>query len=319
MKIKTGIIGYGRQGKIREEEINKNKKYELISTADPNLKANYNDYTEMLTKEELDCVFVCVPHSLTTEIVNICLNHGLHVFAEKPPGTYLADVKSMKTTLIKNNVKKLMFGFNHRHYQHIEKAKSILNSKELGKILWMRGIYNKAGLENWRLDHRLGCRGILLGQGIHMLDLFRYVSGVEFQQVKAFVSYHENKYPIEDNVFCILKSNKKITASLHSSSVMWKRTFQLDIGLDNGHITIKGLTTPTHSYGFPVQVIVSQRHDIDFVGNPHQKTYYFGNDNSWKKEVDMFADCIINNKQVKSASIDDAMEVMKLVKMIYNE
>ena len=53
--------------------------------------------------------------------------------------------------------------------------------KKLGKILWMRGVYGKAGSidfnKNWRNYKKYSGGGILLDQGIHMLDLINYFSG----------------------------------------------------------------------------------------------------------------------------------------------
>ena len=60
----------------------------------------------------------------------------------------------------------------------------MINSDTYGKILWMRGRYGKSVDSNyfntWRAKKELAGGGILLDQGIHMLDLFNYLSGQEF-------------------------------------------------------------------------------------------------------------------------------------------
>ena len=52
---------------------------------------------------------------------------------------------------------KLMFGFNHRYHPGILKAKSIVDSGELGNVLNMRGLYGKSGginfKESWRNNY----------------------------------------------------------------------------------------------------------------------------------------------------------------------
>lgn len=69
-----------------------------------------------------------------------------------------------------------MYGFNHRHLDSIKKMKQVVDGGELGKILWMRGRYGKEVDEDyftgWRADPKLAGEGIMLDQGIHMLDLF---------------------------------------------------------------------------------------------------------------------------------------------------
>ena len=73
-------------------------------------------------------------------------------------------------------------------------AKKIINKGVLGKLLWMRGIYGKAGSidfhDNWRNYKNFSGGGILLDQGIHMLDLFRYFSNNEFECLSShFINF----------------------------------------------------------------------------------------------------------------------------------
>ena len=55
--------------------------------------------------------------------------------------------------------------------------KQMIDNGEYGKVLWMRGRYgksvDKSFFENWRAKRKYSGGGILLDQGIHMLDLFR--------------------------------------------------------------------------------------------------------------------------------------------------
>ena len=69
----------------------------------------------------------------------------------------------------------------------------IVDSGRYGQVLWLRGVYGKCGgiqFENeWRNDRNIAGGGILLDQGIHMLDLCRFFCG-DFDQVKSLVTYH---------------------------------------------------------------------------------------------------------------------------------
>jgi predicted dehydrogenase len=319
-QIKVGIIGYGKVGKIRESLIKNNSNYKLISICDiiSSDKVKYTDYREMIDKEKLDAVFICVPHTLTTNIVIYCLSKNLHVFAEKPPGISLEEILRIKEAFIGNS--KLRFGFNHRYYSHIQKAKEIIDSGELGKILWMRGVYGKSRLENWRQIKELGGRGILLSQGIHMIDLFQYLSGEEIEEVKSFVSSFHKDWDkiIEDNVFAIMKTKSGIVTSLHSSAVLYKNTFQLHIGLEKGYIHIDNVITSTRSFGFPEIVSIAKASDTFFYGNPKEEVYRFGEDVSWKKEIERFGEIIMNDEKEYECSIRDAINVMKVIEMIYD-
>ena len=53
---------------------------------------------------------------------------------------------------------------------------------------------------------------------------------------------------------------------------------------------------------------------------PHwkcQKVYNFLEDNSWRDEIDEFADCIINDKPVKNGTSIEALNVMEMISKIY--
>ena len=66
-----------------------------------------------------------------------------HVFCEKPPGLNAKEIDDVM--IAENKYKKtLMYGFNHRHHDSIQKIKQIVDKKEFGRILWMRGRYGKS-------------------------------------------------------------------------------------------------------------------------------------------------------------------------------
>ena len=164
----VGIIGNkGNIGSKREKLIKENYPQIKVFGYDTN-GGWYNNYKEFLDSVELDAVFICVPHTLTTDMVVYSLKKGLHVFAEKPPGVSMDDVKTMSDA--SSNGLKVKFGFNHRYYSHVMDAKKIIDSKRLGKPCWIRGVYGKVDFENWRIDEELAGHGILISQGIHLID-----------------------------------------------------------------------------------------------------------------------------------------------------
>merc|ERR1711991_1041851 len=150
----------------------------------------------------------------------------------------------MITAEKKNPNTKLMFGFNHRYHPSVLKAKSIVDSGRLGNIIALRGIYGKSGGLNynlsWRNDFEKSGGGILLDQGIHMLDLFNMFLG-GFDKIKSFISNIYWEMEVEDNAIVILKNKKNQLATLHSSATFWKHLFQLNILLDKGYLKLDGL------------------------------------------------------------------------------
>ena len=118
------------------------------------------------------------------------LKVGKHVFCEKPPAFTANDLIEIQT-VEKSAKKVLMYGFNHRHHQSIKKMKTLIDKGTFGKILWMRGRFGKSVdrsyFSNWRAKKEYAGGGILIDQGIHMLDLFVHFGG-DFDKVHASVS-----------------------------------------------------------------------------------------------------------------------------------
>ena len=99
--------------------------------------------------------------------------------------------------------------------------KELIDSKQFGDILWMRGRYGKSVEKNfdsgWRANKKYAGGGILMVQGLHMLDLMLHFCN-DFQEVKAFASNLYWRGEIEDNVFAILKkthNSKNILIEKH--------------------------------------------------------------------------------------------------------
>ncbi|GAG50901.1 unnamed protein product, partial [marine sediment metagenome] len=224
--LRVGIVGCGYMGEIRRRVIEQNPRLELVGVFDTNpavrekiSNCHVFDSFDGLVKGDVDIVFVCTPNLYSPEMCVKSMKMGKHVFCEKPPGRNKKDIKNIIKA--ENGNVKLMFGFNHRFHPGVLKAKVIIDSGRLGGIVGMRGVYGKSGglhfYRSWRNDKDISGGGILLDQGVHMLDLFLYLCG-DFEYVKCFTSNAFWKFEVEDNAYVILKNKKGQIAVLHSSA-----------------------------------------------------------------------------------------------------
>jgi predicted dehydrogenase len=326
--LKCTIAGYGYMGEIRRGVIERHPELELCGICEPNAKIAqkitgvkvFSDFTQMLKAVNSDIVFVCTPNCFSPEICIESLKAGKHVFCEKPPGRHVADIQNIRQ--YEKDGKKLMFGFNHRFHPGIIKAKVMIDSGRFGPILNVRGIYGKSGgmqfKQSWRNNKEISGGGILLDQGIHMLDLFRYFCG-DFHDVKCFTSNAFWKLDVEDNAYVILHNENGIDAMCHSSATFWKHTFRIDIALQGGYMVVEGLLSKSGSYGRE-QLRVARRQfedEAEAVGNPSEEVTYFDKDLSWDLEVAEFIKCIVENKPVTASSSEDALKVMEIIEKAY--
>jgi 1,5-anhydro-D-fructose reductase (1,5-anhydro-D-mannitol-forming) len=326
-KYKCGIIGFGKMGRIRAEAIEKTGRAEIVSIYEPSL-TGATTYPNMGSAQEvldsgIDAVFICTPNYLIKPLTIKALEKGIHVFTEKPPGMNLSEtIEMQEMEYLKKNVT-LMFGFNHRHHGSVRKMKEIIDSGMMGKVLWMRGRYGKEVDElffnGWRVKKELSGGGIMLDQGIHMLDLFLFLGG-EFDEVKAFVSNLYWKIPgIEDNVFAIFKNNETgLCASLHSTMTQWRYIFSLEIFLQNGSLILNGLKTNSGAYGDESLTIKYNTKESQSGSFAEEEEIVYNDDISWDSEIAHFFDCIHKKIRPEFGSSNDAMVLMALMEKIYN-
>ena len=329
-KKKIGIAGYGIIGRRRHDVINQNKYLEVVSACDKEFIdistkkddfTHYQDYQSMIDNQDLDAVFVCMSNDIAAEVTIACLKQGIDVFCEKPPGINVEQVRDIIAAEAVNPGTKLMYGFNHRYHDAVIEALRICKSNELGKIINLRGVYGKARLitfnqTDWRTKRELAGGGVLLDQGIHMVDLMRLFGG-EFTEVKSFISNSYWGYDVEDNAYAIMRTQDGVVGMIHSSATQWEHKFNLDITLEKGSLNLGGILTSTKSYGDETLTVTWAEED-DVQGSPNKQTNKFNSDLSWKREVDLFAD-ILNDTICDNgyAGSEDALKTMSLVFDIY--
>ncbi|SVD91962.1 uncharacterized protein METZ01_LOCUS444816, partial [marine metagenome] len=210
------------------------------------------------------------------------------------------------------------YGFNHRYHDSVSEALQIIKSKKLGEIVNLRGVYGKSKIipfsGGWRAERKYAGGGILLDQGLHMVDLMRLFCG-EFEEVKSFVSNKFWKHDVEDNAYAIMRDAQGRVAMLHSSATQWQHRFVLDITLTQGGIELHGILTGSKSYGEET-LIIRPREEVDEGTLKYEKIHYL-EDNSWRYEINEFADSIINGQTTLYGTSEEALATMKLVYQIY--
>ena len=326
MKYNVGIIGYGKMGQTRHQAIDELGLAEVVAISEPTLGDDYKGipnltHNEIINNPEIQAIIVCTPNYLNKELTIKTLQVGKHVFCEKPPAFTAADVEEIKKAEDKSSGKKLMYGFNHRHHDSIIRMKEIVDSGEFGKIIWMRGRYGKSVTNDyfnqWRAKKELAGGGIIIDQGIHMLDLFLHLGG-DFDTVKSEVSNQYWNLEVEDNAFVILKDKKSgIAASLHSTMTQWRHLFSLEVFMEKGYMVLNGLITSTMSYGEEILSIAKNRSSAPAATwKDEVKTQYLTN-NSWRYELEHFINAIENNTQIQIGNSEDALKLMSIIDKIY--
>ena len=155
----------------------------------------YHDLNEMLEKESLDILDVCLPTYLHTEAILAGLKKGLHVICEKPTSMNKEDIKVIYDTAKENHV---LFMPAHvlRFWPEYVALKEIYDSQRYGKLLngymCRLSFRPKWSWDNWMTDEK---RSGLVPYDLHIhdLDFMVYLLGGPKDVVK-----HRMKRPDQD-------------------------------------------------------------------------------------------------------------------------
>ncbi len=325
--LRVGIAGYGVVGKRRRHFIDLHPRLKTVAVCDRVFSGTsevdgvvaYTNAQDLL-KEDLDILFVCLTNDVAADVTIAGLERGLHVFCEKPPGRDLTDVARVIACERKHPGQKLKYGFNHRYHESVVDALRIVHSGELGDVINMRGIYGKSRFisfgkdSDWRVERAVAGGGILLDQGIHLLDLIRLFGG-EFEEVHSIVTNDFWRHDVEDNAYALMRSDRGVVASVHSTATQWRHRFSLEITLSKGAIVLSGILSGSKSYGAETMTVVFAAEDDG--GDPREQKTSYKVDPSWANEIAEFSDTILNDGTVANGSSKDALRTMQLVYRIY--
>ena len=320
--LKVGIAGYGIVGKKRKKILDSIPGLKIIAISDKNPKNRtasrkikfFNDYNKLFN-EDLNILFVSLPNKYAADATIKALKKKINVFCEKPPARNIKELKKVLKEFKKKNKIKLKYGFNHRYHDSIILAKKIIKSKKYGKLINLKGLYGKSKIilfkGQWRSNKSIAGGGILLDQGIHLLDIMRFFCG-EFNEIKSLVSNNYWKHKVEDNAYVIMRSHKKIVAMVHSTATQWQHQFRIEITLEKALINLSGILSGSKTYGkekIEIQPKFSKR--------KNNRVIKFQKDLSWEREVKEYVHCVRHNKKIYNGTIYDAIEVMKMIDIIY--
>ena len=319
-----GIIGCGLIGQKRAKslgeggrlvacaDIDKNRAKSLADTTNATA---FDDWQELLKLPEVELVVVATLHDSLAEITLAAIEAGKHILVEKPAARNTKELDPVIVAAKKKGVK-IHVGFNHRYHRSLRKARELIDSGELGELMFVRARYGHGGRlgydKEWRANPELSGGGELIDQGPHLIDLSRWFFG-DFIEVQGFANTYFWDMQVDDNGFMILKTQKKQTAFLHVSCSEWKNLFSMEIYGKYGKLDLSGLGG---SYGIEK---ITWYKMLPEMGPPETTSWeYPMGDDSWAVEIAEFYDDILLDRS-PTAGLKDAHAVLKIIETIYQQ
>ncbi|MFC1925714.1 bi-domain-containing oxidoreductase [Chloroflexota bacterium] len=126
-------------------------------------------YGEALEDNKVHMVLITTRHNLHASMSIEALEHGKHVFVEKPLGLTLEECKTVVNKVNETGLK-LAVGFNRRFSPLSIRAKEIIGQRTYPIMANFRVVSGFTSADNWVYDPAQG-GGRILGEACHFIDL----------------------------------------------------------------------------------------------------------------------------------------------------
>lgn len=198
-KIKVGIAGLGRLGKVHANNIAyKIPNAELTAACsivpaeleyaknELGVTDTYTDFNEMLQKADIDAVAIVTTSGLHCEQIVAALDAGKHVFSEKPLGVAVDECKAAEAAVAKHPELTFFLGFMRRFDPSYAYAMEKIKAGLIGKPYMVKatGIDPEA-LVQGAIKFAPTSGGIFIDMAIHDIDLMRWFLGEDPVEVYA--------------------------------------------------------------------------------------------------------------------------------------
>lgn len=327
--FKVGIIGCGKIAQTRHiPEYIDNPYAEIAGYYDFNLQRAeelakqfggkaYESVEQLLEDKDIDAVSICTSNDTHASITIQALEAGKHVLCEKPMATTLEDCERMVQAAEKNN-RYLMIGMNQRLAKAHRKAKEIIESGAIGRVVSFKTTFGHGGPETWSIDpgmnswffdRKKAAMGAMADLGVHKTDLIQYLTGQYVTEVCAKVVTLDKRYAngeligVDDNAFCIYKMNDGVMGTMCASWTYY--------GAEDNSTVIYATNGIMRIYDDPDYSITVTRKNGEKIFYEIDKIQT--NDNQTKSGIiDMFADCVENDTQppISGKSVIPAMRAV---------
>ncbi|WFA10119.1 inositol 2-dehydrogenase [Tissierella sp. Yu-01] len=314
-KLKIGIIGAGRIGKLHAENIINNfKDIEIKAIADiyadkiedwaRNLGINnvYEDYQEIINDEEIEAVLICSSTNTHAKITIEAANVGKHIFCEKPIDFDVKKIKEALDAVDKAGVK-FQIGFNRRFDHNFRKVRQLVEDGSIGDPHIIK--VTSRDPQAPPIEYVKVSGGMFIDMTIHDFDMVRYLSRSEVEEVytnaAVLVDPKIGEAGDVDTAIISLKfKNGAIGVIDNSRSAAYGYDQRVEVFGSLGAVTVSN-DTDTSAVLHTVDGIVSDKPKYFFLERYKD---------SFVTEMKEFFDAIINDTNTPVTGIDGLKPVL---------
>lgn len=187
--------------------------------------AAYDAVADLVRDSRVEAVCIASPNALHAPQTLQAARAGKHVLTEKPMATTLDDALAMVRVCREHGVQ-LGVGFHLRqHPGHIE-ARRVLAQGTIGQVALAQGQWGfgvrgqtmpppRPALQKWWEEpEMIGGASTMMGTGVHVVDLLRFLLGRDVRQVVAISDGQTQQQPLEQLLTLSLRFDDAIIATV---------------------------------------------------------------------------------------------------------
>ena len=303
--ITVAIIGTGFMGRTHAAAFDKTvSKMILCSTDEEAGKALaeqygcsfYNDIDEMLDKERIDAVSVCLPTHLHCSVSKKVMERGISVLCEKPFATSLEEAEEMVECSERNGVR-LMIAHCVRFSKNAEYLRRCIADQRFGKLVyfnsWRNGERPKWSVGNWLMNTSIS-GGAVRDLHVHDTDV-----------IVGFLGVPQSVYTVGNEYMCRTVYNYG-DGSTVSASAGWRNVSGIpeergyEAAFERGCIK---------RIGDSVTVYVDNK-SLE----PLEKEEFseFFTDDIYANEIKYFCHCLVSGEENTLCPVSDSLRTMRV-------
>ncbi|EBG3520028.1 inositol 2-dehydrogenase [Salmonella enterica subsp. enterica serovar Brancaster] len=193
-KLRCGVIGLGRVGKMHVENMYLLPQLDIICAADyfieemsdwlysVNITSGYKNYQELLQRNDIEAVFIFTSTDMHEEIVTAAAQAGKHIFCEKPLSMNEDEQASMAVLRkVKEKGVTLQVAFNRRFDPQFHEVFELVRSGKIGRPQMIKITSRDPDLLPHDLIKRIG--GLIFDFTMHDFDMARFMMQDEVSEV----------------------------------------------------------------------------------------------------------------------------------------
>ena len=307
--VRIGVIGVGNRGRYHIRILNEFEDVVLATVCDPiadgrnatadeyGIPERHSDLEMMLDSTHLDAVIVTSPAHLNAKLAMPCIERGLHVLMEKPPGLTVEKTRELERAANQSG-SKVVVGWNRRFHPVITQTRaSILDH---GPVTQLVGEFHKnISQQVYSGSHTESILDqLLLETPIHAIDTLRFLADADVKDVHSIVRRSMSAY--RDVHAALIEFKNGVIAQLTANYTAGTRLERYEIHGQNISACMEGVASGQVFFEGEMTEIVKGP-----TGGTEEQNRYF-------------IDCVRKDRQIgpPAAGLTEAVKTMELAHAI---